>query len=168
MSQKVHNKTQEESIVSCSFHYPTGSVTRLYCQHCWPICNKILKQIQAQTDTHMTVLSSTKMSQLWAGQEMVWREITEGKSLVRQLLQDWQQSGKILSGYLSHSFFYDFGGQVISPALHAELVSTLQACKILEKRKILLVRQTRHHMIACASGNQASQSHQSEVIQRNQ
>lgn len=41
------------------------------------------------------------------------------------------------SEYLSHSFFYDFGGQVISPALHAELVSTLQACKILYETRIV-------------------------------
>lgn len=33
--------------------------------------------------------------------------------------------------YLSHSFFYNFGGQVISPALHAELVPALKSCKIL-------------------------------------
>ena len=33
--------------------------------------------------------------------------------------------------YLAHSFLYDFGGQVISPALHAKLVSTLQAGEVL-------------------------------------
>ena len=33
--------------------------------------------------------------------------------------------------YLAHPFLYDFGGQVISPALHAKLVSTLQASEVL-------------------------------------
>lgn len=36
--------------------------------------------------------------------------------------------------YLSHSFFYNFGGQVISPALHAELVPALKSCKILQEK----------------------------------
>lgn len=36
--------------------------------------------------------------------------------------------------YLSHSFFYNFGSQVISPALHAELVPALESCKILEEK----------------------------------
>lgn len=38
---------------------------------------------------------------------------------------------KRLYVYLSHPFFYDLGSQVITPTLHAELVSTLQAGKIL-------------------------------------
>lgn len=35
---------------------------------------------------------------------------------------------------LTHPLFYNFGGQVIPPALHAELVPTLQTCEILRKK----------------------------------
>lgn len=41
--------------------------------HWCPICNNI-KQMYTKIGTHMTVLSSTKMSQLWAGQEIVWEK----------------------------------------------------------------------------------------------
>lgn len=85
-----------------------------------------------QKNTYMTVLSSTKMSQLWAGQEMVWRKT---QNVHYQYSQHFFLFlfflKKRLYVYLSHPFFYDLGSQVITPTLHAELVSTLQAGKIL-------------------------------------
>lgn len=99
------------------------------------------------------MLSSTKMSQLWAGQEIVWENKTEESSetyTLKWIQWYWVEhfSGSHVlwwrqlffmtcpnpCEYLSHSFFYNFGSQVISPALHAELVPALKSCKILQEK----------------------------------
>ena len=91
-------------------------------------------QTKQKQHTHMTVLSSTKMSQLWAGQEIVWKEEGENTGEWLTALEICLSKNVVCAGkYLAHSFLYDFGGQVISPALHAKLVSTLQASEVLWK-----------------------------------